>query len=152
MATVKTTIKRSVKKLHPVTKAVMVIAFLLALVAGALCCYFVSRNDGFELCGNKTISLDAGGEGATYLYTEEGVSAKCFGLDVSGKTKVKTDLEKNAQGQYVIPLDKEGVYTISYTVSGFPADFKFGAKSANGEIVRIRTFTVAAREEDGQGE
>ena len=151
MATVKTTLKRGVKKLHPATKAVMVAAFMLALVAGALVCFFFSKNDGFELNGAKNLSFDAGEEGATYLYTEEGVDARCFGLDVSDKVTVKTDLQKNAAGQYVVPLDKEGTYTIAYTVSGFPADFKFGEKSANGVIVRLRTFTVAASEEDGHG-
>lgn len=140
--------RKAVKKLHPVTKAVAIVCLLLGLVAGAAACYFVSRGDHFELKGEKTYSLDAGAEGATYLYTEEGVDAVCFGQDVSGRMNAETDLQKNEAGQYVIPLDQEGTYTITYTVNAV----KFGEKAPNGQICRIRTFVVSTGEEDGRGE
>ena len=84
--------------------------------------------------------------GESYTYREEGVEAFSFGRDVSGKVKVETSLEKNEQGDYIIPTDKEGVYTIVYTVDCF----KFGEKATNGQIRRIRTFTVNSNEEDGR--
>ena len=59
---------------------------------------------------------------------------------------METSLEKNEQGDYIIPTDKEGVYTIVYTVDCF----KFGEKAPNGQIRRIRTFTVNSSEEDGR--
>ena len=71
------------------------------------------------------------------------MEAYCFGLDVSDKQEIQTTLERDAEGRYIIPLDKEGVYTITYTVDCL----KFGEKAPNGVIKRIRTFTVAAAEE-----
>ena len=79
------------------------------------------------------------------FFEEEGVEAIQFGRDVSGKVAVETELQKDANGNYVIPTDKEGVYTITYTVDAY----KF-QKGENGVIKRIRTFTVNAAEEDGR--
>jgi len=59
---------------------------------------------------------------------------------------VETDLQKDAQGRYIVPTDQEGVYTITYTVDAL----KFGEKAPNGVIKRIRVFTVSASEEDGR--
>ena len=146
---VKRQVKKAVRRLHPATVTVAVIFLVLGILAGAVACYIFSRDDRFELKGTKRYSLDVGAAGETYLYTEEGVDAVCFGLDVSEKLHTETSLEKNAAGQYVIPLDKEGVYTITYTVDAF----KFGKNAPNGEIRRVRSFVVtAAGEEDGRGE
>ena len=64
---------------------------------------------------------------------------------MSAKLTVVTDLQKDANGNYIIPTDKEGVYTITYTVNAY----KF-QKGPNGVITRIRTFTVNDIEEDGR--
>ena len=146
--TAQRTVKKTVKKMHPVTKAVAIVCLIIGILVGAFASYFISRNDHFELVGNKAYSFDAGAEGDVYLYTEEGVDAVCFGRDVSGKMQAETTLGKNEAGQYIIPLDKEGVYTITYTVDAF----KFGEKAPNGQIRRVRTFAVAIAEEDGRGE
>ena len=58
---------------------------------------------------------------------------------------METELQQDANGNYIIPTDKEGVYTITYTVNAY----KF-QKGENGVIKRIRTFTVNAAEEDGR--
>jgi hypothetical protein len=140
-------LRRWVKSLHPVIKALCVVCLLAGIAGGALYCLATFKNDRFVLCGTTQFSLDVGAEGSTYLYEEEGVDAVCFGRDVSGKLTVQTDLEQDAQGRYIIPTDKEGVYTITYTVDCI----KFGENAPNGVIKRIRVFTVCAAEEDGRG-
>ena len=138
--------KRTFKKLHSATKVAMALALLVGIAAGALVCLFVSKNDRFVLKGESSFSLDVTEGAAPYLYTEEGVEAYCFGRDVSGKLKVESDLERDAEGRYMIPTDREGVYTITYTVDAL----KFGESAPNGVVKRVRVFTVSAAEEDGR--
>ena len=135
--------KRAIRNLHPATKIAAVLFLLLGIAAGAFYTVRVSVNDRFELCGASAYSVDVG---ASFTYAEEGVEAVAFGRDVSGKLTVETTLEQDANGNYIIPTEKEGVYTITYTVDSF----KFGEKSPNGVIKRIRVFTVEADEEDGK--
>lgn len=130
------------RRLHAATKAIVIFCALAGIAAGALFGMRMSRNDRFLLLGESHYTVELGSE---YLYAEEGVEAVCFGRDVSGKLSVQTSLQKNAEGKYVIPTDKEGVYTIVYTVDCI----KFGENAPNGAIRRIRTFTVIATEEDG---
>lgn len=134
--------KSKLKKLHTATKVLAVLFLVVGIAAGALVCTAMSKNDGFTLKGNTAFSIDVG---TPYTYTEEGVSAVQFGRDVSGKVQVETSLEQDANGNYIIPTDEEGIYTITYTVNAY----KF-QKGENGVIKRIRTFTVNAAEEDGR--
>ena len=139
--------KKGFKKLHAATKLAMLMALVVGVAVGAFVCLQLFQNDRFLLCGEASFALDMSSEaGATYLYTEQGVEAVCFGMDVSGKLNVQTDLARDAEGRYIIPLDKEGVYTITYTVDAV----KFGEHAANGTVKRIRVFTVSAAEEDGR--
>ena len=139
--------KKGFKKLHAATKLAMVMALVVGVAVGAFVCLQLFKNDRFLLKGEASFALDMSGEaGATYLYTEQGVEAFCFGMDVSGKLNVQTSLARDAEGRYIIPLDKEGVYTITYTVDAV----KFGEHAANGPVKRIRVFTVSAAEEDGR--
>ena len=136
------TAKKALKKLHPLTIALAVAFLAIGLAAGVAACIFMSKNDHFELKGDAFFSVNVGD---TYTYADEGVDAVCFGRDVSGKVRVETDLATDANGNYIIPTDKEGVYTIAYTVDAL----KF-QKGENGVIKRIRTFVVSAEEEDGR--
>ena len=112
-------------------------------MGGALFSLYSFREDRFLLKGESNFSLDVG---EVYTYAEQGVEAICFGRDVSHKLTVETDLEKDANGNYIIPTDKAGVYTITYTVDCL----KFGEKAPNGVVKRIRVFTVNEVEEDGR--
>ena len=135
--------KKKLKKMHPVTKAVAVLFLVIGIAGGALFSLHTFKNDRFLLKGESNFSVDVG---QPYTYTEEGVEAVCFGRDVSDKLTVETKLEKDAEGNYIIPTDKAGVYTITYTVDCL----KFGEKAPNGVIKRIRVFTVNEVEEDGR--
>ena len=134
---------KALDRLPAATKVLIAVFLILGIGIGGALTYFLSRNDRFLLVGETHFSVDAGEE--PYYYTEEGVEAIQFGRDVSGKLHVETELEQDANGNYVIPTDEEGVYTITYTVDAY----KF-QKGENGVIKRIRTFTVNAAEEDGR--
>ena len=140
-------VKNALKRLHVATKLLMVVALLAGLATGVFVCRRASENDRFVLKGQTSFSIDlVEGSTAPYLYTEEGIEAVCFGRDVSDKLSVETTLQKDAEGRYVIPTDKEGIYTITYTVDA-P---KFGENAPNGQIKRVRVFAVTAGEEDGR--
>ena len=137
----KRAVKKGFKKLHALTLFFMAVALVGGFLLGSFVCNTVSKNDRFVLLGQASTTLPlTAAKGACYLYAEEGVEAVCFGRDVSGTVSVKTNLQKDADGKYVIPLDKEGVYTITYTVEAL----KFGERSPNGQIERVRVFTVKA--------
>lgn len=139
---VRKTVKKELKKIPSGVKAAIVIALLIGIGAGAVACRILSGKDRFELVGQKTFTVEVGSD---FTYTEEGVEAFCFGLDMSGKTTVSTDLSRDAQDRYVIPTDEEGVYTITYTVDAL----KFNGALSGEAIKRVRTFTVVSAEEDG---
>ena len=134
--------KSKIKKLHPATKALAILFLIIGIAAGFAACTYLSKNDRFVLKGKSNIPVNVGEE---FTYTEQGVEAICFGRDVTAKLSIVTDLQKDANGNYIIPTDKEGVYTITYTVDAY----KF-QKGPNGVIKRIRTFTVSDIEEDGR--
>ena len=139
------TAKKLLRKIPAGVKVLMVLLLLVGIAGGYFAVKFVSKNDHFVLKGQTAYSIEAG---TPFTYSEEGVDAVCFGRDVSGKLHVETTLQKDAAGNYVIPTDQEGVYTITYTVDCL----KFGEHNPNGVIKRIRTFSVSVTEEDGQGE
>ena len=139
--------KKAMKKLHTTTKILIVVALIFGIAGGFLTCYLMSKNDVFDLKGAKSYQLELSAGGATFTYVEEGIEAIAFGQDVSGKVTVETTLSKDAAGHYIIPLDKEGVYTITYTVDSMKFDGTFGE-----EIKRVRSFFVSANEEDGRYE
>ncbi len=139
--TTKRAVKKGMKKLHVLTLFLMVIALAGGFVLGAFVCQHVSKNDGFVLLGQKNTTLPlSSSAGATYLYTEEGIKAVCLGRDVSDTVSIKTELQRTPEGQYIIPLTEEGVYTITYTVEAL----KFGDRAPNGQIERVRVFIVQA--------
>ena len=141
-------LSKAARKLHTVTKIVIVLSLAVGIGIGFGVCSLLSAGDDFRLEGDTAITLDVGAAGSTYFYAEEGVTAICFGRDVSDTLQVETELERDAEGHYVIPTDRAGVYTITYTVDCL----KFGDKMPGGAIKRIRVFTVTAAEEgNGNG-
>ena len=143
-STAKRSVKKTVKKIHTATKVIAVLALVVGIVLGAVVCMVLFKNDRFVLKGSTQISFDAG---QSHVYVEEGVEAVCFGRDVSNALNVvcSKEITKDANGNYVIPAEP-GVYTITYTVDCY----KVGDKGPNGQIKRIRTFTVSEAEEDGR--
>ena len=95
---------RAVKKAH---KSI-IICFLLFLVlgigAGGATTYVLTRNDTFEIIGEKTINLTIDD-----TYTDEGAKAIELNKDISSEIKV--------EGLDLVDTSKEGVYTITYILN-----------------------------------
>ena len=136
--------KKKVKRIHPLTKFLAVLFLVVGIALGALVCTVMGKNDHFLLKGETQFSLEAG---TAFVYEEQGVDAVCFGMSCADKIKVEASrgITKDADGNYVIPAE-EGVYTLTYSVD----NLKFGGKLGGERILRIRTFTVDAVEEDGR--
>ena len=140
----KRTLKKKIKNLHPLTKALAILFLIVGIAAGVLVCSMLSKNDRFVLKGSTQISIDAG---TSYVYAEEGYEAVAFGMDCAGKVQVEPGkgVTTDENGNFVIPAE-EGVYTITYTVNSL----KFNGQLGGERIQRIRVFTVDAIEEDGR--
>lgn len=133
---VKKSAKRAIRKTHPATLLAAFLCLLIGIAAGGFYTLHISKGDCFRLHGESAYTV---AQGVPFTYREEGAEAISFGRDVSEKIQVETTLQKDAAGNYVIPTDKAGVYTITYTVDCL----KYGAKNPNGAIRRIRVFTVS---------
>ena len=127
----KQTAKKKVRRIHPLSFVVWILALGLGIGIGAGACMFICRNDGFELIGKKEIIVPVE-EGKTYDYTDKGVKVISFGRDVSKRVQVSTNMTEVEDGVYSFDASKEGLYYLIYTID----DPRFG------EIKRIRTITV----------
>ncbi len=129
---VKRKVKSKAKRISAASYVIWVLALVLGLALGAFACYYLCRNDRFELKGKSEYTLEVGGEGSSVIYVDKGASVVSFGKDLSKKVKVSTSLIEVDDGEYKIDTSKEGVYYIIYTID----DVRFG------EIKRVRTIRV----------
>lgn len=129
----KRTAKKKIRRIHPLSFVVWILALAVGIGAGAGACAFICRNDGFELIGKRALTVQRVEEsGKLYEYTDKGVKIVSFGKDISDKVKVDTNMEEIDDGVYAFDASEENVYYIVYTVD----DVRFG------EIRRVRTITV----------
>lgn len=124
------------KKMNGKSIAVIFICFILALAIGVGICFFIGRNDKFEIIGNEELSLTL-----DETYTDEGVYIKEFGFDVSKIAKVETNLKQNANGDYY--TEEIGTYYMIYTVK----TLKFGIIYPVSKI-RLITFVEPSEGEN----
>ncbi len=126
---------KAITRAHPKTVAAVIITFILSLALGVGACFFLNRNDEFEMLGEEYVTLEIG-EG----YADEGVKIVEFGRDISDKAQVETSM-RYENGKYYAE-GEETAYYISYTVN----TLKFG-KIYPVKKIRIVTF-VEPTEED----
>ena len=107
----------------------LAILFIGFFVGGFALCKVLTRNDYFDLLGDKEIVINVGMD---YTYSEDGFKAISFSKDVSDQVVVSTNLMRDAEGNYIIPTDKTGEYVIKYTINS----------SRLKNIVRYRVFRV----------
>ena len=127
----KRTAKKKIKRIHPLSFVVWLLALAIGVAVGVGACAFLCRNDGFTLIGKSEITVPVE-EGKTYEYTDKGVRAVSFGRDISRHVQVETNMTELGDGEYSFDASTEGVYYLIYTVD----DARFG------EIRRIRTIVV----------
>ena len=124
--------EKAIKKAHPVTLIFALLFLALGAVAGVILSREFTKNDKFELLGEKEIALASGER-----YTEPGVTIISFGRDISGKVIRSGDYENMGD------LPKDGIYRIVYTVD----DFRWG------DYQLVRTVIVGNPEEtEGTGD
>lgn len=101
---------------------------LLVLIAGAIVGGFftakhITRNDTFEIIGERTVTIQVG-----QVYEDQGAKAISFGKDVSSKITTESNVNNM----------EEGSYYIKYTVD----DIRYK------NIERYRIVIVVATSED----
>lgn len=116
--------------------ATWLICFIVAIIIGASVCFFVGKNDRFDLTGDDMISISLG-----ETYSDQGVEIVEFGIDLSKFAVVETDLSKNENGEYF--ASAPGDYYISYTVKSLKFGFIY-------PIQKIRLVSVIGASEGGE--
>ena len=132
--TVKRAVKRQVRrtaKRNPTAMIVLIVALAIGAIVGYFACVALTKNDGFALKGEKTISLIVGDGDGSVTIGEDGWTLTALGRDASGNVSVETELAKAADG-YTVPTAEPGTYRIVYR----PTHFLFSKYSL------VRTITV----------
>lgn len=117
------------------TMPVAVICFILAFIIGAGVCFFAGKDDYFEIVGEEQIYIEQNAR-----YSDEGVKIREFGLDLSNRAVVETDLKKDENGDFY--ADEAGDYYIMYTVKSLKFGFIYPVK-------KIRIVSVVGDSEGG---
>ena len=124
------------KSLHKKTLVIVIVSFLIALLLGGAVCFIMGKNDVFEIVGNEELELEIG-----QTYADEGVRIVEFGIDVSKRAKVRTNLKTNNKGEYY--GDEEKTYYLAYTVD----TIKFGVIY---KVTKIRLITFYEPHDDDE--
>lgn len=127
---------KAAKKMNGKSIAVIFVCFILALTIGAGVCFFLGRNDKFDMLGSEQITL-----AINEKYLDEGVDIREFGINLSKKAIINTDLETDGNGNYY--AKSAGDYYIAYTVKSL----KFGLIYP---VQKIRLISVIGESEGGE--
>lgn len=86
-----------VAKKHPFGTIIVLVVFVLAVLGGYFTCKVLTKNDVFEVIGEKTIEIVVGGE-----YQDEGAKAISFGRDISSNIQTENNIDNTVAGLYFI--------------------------------------------------
>ena len=93
-----------IKKANKLLLSFIFLFLILGIGTGYLSSYILTKNDTFELIGEKYINLDLNQQ-----YIDEGVEVISYGINLDKKVIIDSDLDTS----------KEGDYRIIYTVKSF---------------------------------
>lgn len=130
---------KSMSKASKATKTTAILMLILGLLIGAVSCYFMTKNDCFELIGKDEITLTLeytdNETGLIGTYTEQGVKIISFNQDVSDDIIIEVDpkLIDNNDGTY--SATQIGTYYIKYHSN----NIKYGS-IFTVERIRLITF------------
>lgn len=138
---VKRTNKNINKKIKKMGFKAILIILLVTIIGGGIglgVCWFVSRNDCFQIIGAEELTLTLRNEdtevfGSDNIYYDEGVKVVSFGRDISKDIYIETDLKQHSDGGYY--ADEVGTYYIIYKSN----DIKYG-KIFTVQRIRLITF------------
>lgn len=89
-----------VKKKHPFAFIVVIALFAVGIFGGYFTVKTLTKNDTFELIGEKYITLTLG-----QSYQDEGAKAVFFGKDISGEIVAENNIDYSSVGQYYIKYE-----------------------------------------------
>lgn len=89
-----------VKKKHPFAFIVVIALFAVGIFGGYFTVKTLTKNDTFELIGEKHITLTLG-----QSYQDEGAKAVFFGRDMSGEIVTENNIDYSSVGQYYIKYE-----------------------------------------------
>lgn len=107
-------INKTVKKSHKGYFIVIFLSLAIGLAGGFFGASYITRNDCFELNGQKSVQLSVG---ETLEYTDEGISYVSFGKDLSDSVTVETNMTLQSNGTYTADTSAESEYYIIYHIS-----------------------------------
>ena len=103
-STVQKSVEKTLKKTHGLTIFFVALFFVIGAVGGWFGYGLVTKNDAFEIIGEKKITIELNG-----TYEEQGCKVVAWGKDETSKLKIDSDLDTT----------KEGTYFVVYTVENF---------------------------------
>lgn len=112
-------VAKVVKSTHWVTLLCVIMFLIIGIVAGFFTYKVITKEDRFQLIGDKEITINVGD-----TYEEKGITIIAFGKDISDKVVITGTVDTTT----------EGTYNIVYTVDNF--------KYKN--VKRIRTINVVS--------
>ena len=111
-------IKKVIKKTNKRILFCLFLFLFIGIIGGYATVMVFTRNDTFELNGEKSIVLKVNQE-----YKEEGVNIISFGKNIKDKVEIESNVDTS----------KEGEYTVVYTVKSI---FKYK------DVKRVRYVSV----------
>lgn len=86
------------QKKHPISFLIVIVIFAVAICGGYFTSKALTKDDKFEIIGEKEIILTLGDD-----YIEEGAVAIAFGKDISSQIEIdSSDLDLTQAGEYYI--------------------------------------------------
>lgn len=133
-------IEKNIKNMHPITKFIASITFIIALVTSFIITHSMQKNDRFELIGKQTITMNVN---STYEEPSLKDAIVCISFGQDALNSIIINEQETTYDPQTSPKTA-GTYYIVYQSS----NFKFK------DITRIRTIVVNEIEinEDGLGE
>ena len=106
--------KQALKRTHIAYIVIVVISLAIGLAGGWFGIGYVTRNDVFEIKGEKVTEYKIGD---VIKYTDEGINYISFGKDLSGEYVIETNMTKNSDGSYTADTSEEGTFVITYKIT-----------------------------------
>lgn len=102
--------EQAVKKTHTATLVLAALFLIVGIAAGIAASFILTKNDTFELNGEKEVHIAVGGN-----FADPGATVYSFGRDISAEVQIGGDYKD-------FDPSVEGIYQFVYTVD----DFRWG--------------------------
>ncbi len=135
-STANTVVSKQIKKLPVISKICIILLFIIGVAVSIGICFFVCRNDQFEIIGKKNITLNVND-----TYVDLGVNAVGFGFDMTDSVTIEVykneaKLENGLDG---IDTSSDALYQIVYKLNNF--------RFRNAQIIRTINVITPVEEE-----